>query len=239
MQCSHLCHHPMCIVHITYESDATNESRKECHRRTKLLRQEGLCVPKICQQHNPPCMMQHAALTTFESFLIQFAVWRQANGIEPIQPPARPVHHRLYSTLEFQAPPVFCGEDSAVAVNPHHLVACDIATRREKPELRCYFCSSRIKAYAGIAMLWKHFVSQHYKAPEELRFVRDAVEEDHLLAEVRRTAVLWHSHWKHQSNGSHLRTPTMKRLLQAGREDFCWNDVLDWFSSNPQPDSLL
>jgi hypothetical protein len=37
-----------------------------------FLRQENLPVPEHCTEHNPPCLMQHAALTTLETFWLQF-----------------------------------------------------------------------------------------------------------------------------------------------------------------------
>lgn len=45
MDASHLCHHEHCILHVVYEPADINQSRKDCWRRARFLRQEGRPVP--------------------------------------------------------------------------------------------------------------------------------------------------------------------------------------------------
>lgn len=55
---SHLCHHEHCIIHLVYESAATNQDRNECCHEARFLRQEGKDIPEHCARHSPPCLMQ-------------------------------------------------------------------------------------------------------------------------------------------------------------------------------------
>lgn len=69
MEGSHLCNHESCIVpsHITWEAWQTNTDRQKCHRNARFLRSQGHPVPPSCKEHQPPCLLQHAALTTLET----------------------------------------------------------------------------------------------------------------------------------------------------------------------------
>ena len=58
MDGSHLCHHKHCIIHIVYESSATNVDRWNCCHEARFLRQERREVPEHCAKHWPPCLMQ-------------------------------------------------------------------------------------------------------------------------------------------------------------------------------------
>ncbi|KFY57250.1 hypothetical protein V496_06486 [Pseudogymnoascus sp. VKM F-4515 (FW-2607)] len=136
MQGSHLCHHQLCIIHLTYESAEANNNRKSCHEEARFIRGEGFNIPPYCNKHQPPCLMQHAALTTFESFLIQFSVLRQAQGLPASPALARPRWHQ-YKTFEYQLPLQFVACPLAVTANPCDLVNPGIKAS-QKPEL-CYY----------------------------------------------------------------------------------------------------
>jgi hypothetical protein len=225
-QGSHLCHKHLCLIHVSFETAEDNKDRKECHLRAQFLRQEGLPVPKHCSKHDPPCLMQHAALTILEAFLVQFFVLRTAKGKAHLAPPQRPRWHR-YSTLEYQLPLTFCQDDSAVSLSPSEMVK-EVVHTEGKPELRCRFCS-RIKAFKSIIALWSHYVHQHYKSTEDNAWSQEIelVEDHYLLEEVRRTAELWRSYWQHTDGGKH-RDPTMIKLKQVAEDNFTWKRVLDW-----------
>ncbi len=206
-----------------------NEDRKCCHLRAKFLRQENLPVPMHCDRHEPACLMQHAALTTLEAFLIQFFVFRKAKGLDLLASPPRPRWHP-YSTFEYQLPLTFCGTESAV-INPAGQDICSKQAMRDdksKPELQCHFCSG-IKAYKSVIALWSHFVHQHARSSEGSSWYRDqrVVSEDLLLQEICRTAKEWRLYWKH-SDGGKRRDPTMLKLIQVEEDGFAWKDVLDW-----------
>ncbi|KAH8791671.1 hypothetical protein BGZ57DRAFT_922836 [Hyaloscypha finlandica] len=226
-QGSHLCHHHLCLTHLVFESVEENEDRKECHARAKFLRQEGLPIPRYCTKHahKRPCLMQHAALTTLEAFLIQFFVLLKAKGQASLATPPRPRWHP-YPTFECQLPLTFCDE-AAVNLEPEDIVSEVIeSTRVGKPELKCQFCSG-IKAFKSIIALWSHFVHQHYKS-ENSAWMKVVVEENLLLEEVRRTAGLWRTYWREHSDGGKRRDPTMMKLLQVDDVNFTWVDILEW-----------
>jgi hypothetical protein len=160
---SHLCHKHLCSTHLVFESAEANEDRKQCHQRSDFLRKENLPVPQHCDRHDLPCLMQHAALTTLEAFLIQFHVLLMAKGKAPLEPPPRPQWHP-YLTFEYQLPLTFCQANPAVDVDSGEIVS-GVVNTKGKPELRCLFCS-RIKAFKSIIALWSHFVHQHSKSTE-------------------------------------------------------------------------
>jgi hypothetical protein len=223
-QGSHLCHHHLCGIHLIFESDRENESRKDCHLRAKFLRQEGLPIPHYCTKHIRPCLMQHTALTTLEVFLLQFFVLCKAKGLAPLLTPSRPRWH-TFPTFEYQLPLTFC-QDSAVHWSEEMASNVTDLNCIRKPELRCPFCSG-IKAFKSIIALWSHFVHQHYKS-ESSAWIKVVVEENLLLEEVRRTASLWRTYWREHSDGGKRRDPTMMKLLQVDDVNFTWVDVLEW-----------
>lgn len=93
MDASHTCHHDYCLIHVTYKAADVNMSRQDCCREARRLRQQNAAdVPEHCfiSKHDPLCLMQHAALTTPEVYYIQFAVLRQAKGLETANPIPRP-----------------------------------------------------------------------------------------------------------------------------------------------------
>lgn len=54
------------------------------------------------------------------------------------------------------------------------------------------------------------------------------VNDQARLNEICHTASLWHIYWDQFSNGSKHSNPTMHKLDQIEREDFGWQQVLDW-----------
>lgn len=55
---SHTCHHEYCLVHLTFEAANINQDRKACYDYARFLRREGLPIPKHCDKHNEPCLLQ-------------------------------------------------------------------------------------------------------------------------------------------------------------------------------------
>lgn len=55
---SHTCHHEYCLVHLVFEAADVNQDRKVCHDLAMFLRREGLPIPKHCDRHDQPCLMQ-------------------------------------------------------------------------------------------------------------------------------------------------------------------------------------
>jgi len=174
MQGSHRYHKHLCLVHLVYESSEINEDRKECHLRAKFRRQEGLDIREECDRHRPPCLMQHAATTTLEAFLLQFDVLSTAKGKGTLARPAikipeRP-HWHPYPTFETQLPVTFCRNNTGIALHPKDLVTGIQSPRHlRKPDLRCQFCP-RIKAYQSIIALWPHLVREHSISGKEENF---------------------------------------------------------------------
>lgn len=209
---SHLCHHEHCIVHLVYESAAVNWDRWNCCLEARFLRQDGREVPEHCTKHSPPCLMQHAALTTRETYYIQFAVLRQAKHMPSTLPIPRPRRYQ-YPTLESQLP----GSFPAITIDPDDLVEETLPAKKEgRPDLLCPFCP-HIKAYATPTAYWAHLVHKHKDVDDQSR-----------LGEVRRTGRLWREYWDQYSDGGKYNNPTMAKLLQIEGEEFCWQNVLDW-----------
>lgn len=213
MDGSHLCHHEHCIIHLVYESAAINMDRWNCCLEARFLRQDNRDVSEHCTKHRPPCLMQHAALTSREAYYVQFAVLRQAKGI-PSAPPIRRPRRYLYPTFESQhSSPYF----PAITVDSKDLVQEAQSTKKEgRPDLICGFCPC-IKTYASITAYWGHLVNKHRDINSEAR-----------LREVYRTATLWRTYWKEYSDGGKYGNPTMVKLLQIEEEGFGWQQVLDW-----------
>jgi len=200
-----------------------NQDRKGCHSKGRILRQEGHDVPDRCAKHNPPCLMQHAALTIFETFFVQFYVSCLANDIAPPPPPQRPRWHP-YSTFEYRLSLKFCrkNHNSAVTLNEEELLI--LLREQRKPELSCQFCPS-IKSFKSIIGLWSHLAHKHYVTGHESRG-EVVVDDGRLLDEVRRTAEIRRKHWKTSSDSGKKGNPTMAKLNEIMKEDFSWDAVL-------------
>jgi len=225
-QGSHLCHHNLCIVHLTYESPDDNEDRKQCYARAKFLRQENLKVSEHCHKHDPPCLMKLAVLTMAELLLIQFTILRQARDLPPITPPLQPRWH-TYPTFETQLPLTFAQEGTAIVLEDDKIeVSKGKALVTQKPELVCSFCLG-IKCFKGLIAFWSHLVHQHYQTTTTNPYLKVLIDEGDLLEAVRLTANLWRDYWAH-SDGGKRRDPTMAKLLQVEEPTFTWANVLEW-----------
>lgn len=214
MDAFHLCHHDHCLVHITYEGADINQDRTNCCNEARILRHNGADIPEHCMSHSPPCLLQHAALTTFEVFRIQLFVLRSALGVEQPRPLPRPRYYK-YPTHETQLP--IKARLSAIKFDERDLATNPMTVKKYgKPDLICVFCTC-LKAFSSIINLWSHYIRQH-----------DAVSNDERLAEVKRTAALWDTYWTdHSEGGKNSPTKTKLRQVLAGN-DFAWEDVLDW-----------
>ncbi|KAL2075898.1 hypothetical protein VTL71DRAFT_841 [Oculimacula yallundae] len=216
MDGSHLCHQSTCIVHLVYESAFLNLSRKACHELAQHLRRQGEAVPIHCSDpdHDPPCMMQHAALTTYEAYLIQFSILRKAKGLPPIAEPPRPRRH-TYNTFEYQLPVLFCGNQSSFDtedLNPSQPIEEDL-----KPELVCQLCT-KIKAFTSIVAAWSHIVHKHAGG-----------EPEHLTREISRITIKWKEYWARHPNGSGPRNAkTLAMMAEVDGPHFSWDTVLAW-----------
>ena len=203
MEGSHLCHKGLCVNphHSVYEDVRTNASRKQCHTTAQDMRRMGIPVPKFCANHpQDPCLLQvsrgilrgkvltksqHACLTVYESFLIQFSVMRRAKNMPDIAHPSRPGNHP-FSTFETSLPLSFV--DCAITADPANLTNCEIAISPKSTVLfHCKYClvASSFKSVSGF---WAHIRDGHPLVPIALRLEdvkhagsiwRAAKEQDH------------------------------------------------------------
>ncbi|MDI1490065.1 MAG: hypothetical protein OHK93_001264 [Ramalina farinacea] len=214
MDASHLCHHEHCIVHLVYEPSPINHSRNACKERARFLRAESRDVPEHCDQHDPPCLMQHASLTSTEAYYIQFAVLRQARELDPLPRTPRP---RRYSfpTFESALPSSF----SAITVESNMLLkvpkekACPA-----RPVFICHFCP-QAKSRHSVYAFWSHIIHKH-----------DNVAGGEKVQAIRQSAFQWRQYWDEHSKGGKKDNRTMEKLLQIEREgnNFSWGHVQGW-----------
>jgi len=143
------------------------------------IRSLGLQVPEHCNKHEPPCLMQHAALIDFESYLIQFSIIRMAHGLPPLTiPPPVPANHP-FPTFEYQLPLSF---DDAVKVDTAHLVrpgSQPITASTRTPVISCRFCD-RENPYVRVTTLWIHIRDKH-----------DLIDRDARLEEIKSIGTTW------------------------------------------------
>jgi hypothetical protein len=223
MQGSHLCNYNLCIIHSVYETAEVNYERKECHAYARYIRKEGLKVPEQCDKHFPACLLQYAGLTEFETYLIQFFVWRSANGMAPSQTPPKPRWHP-YRTLKDKLPLTFV-PTSSPALN---LPDLDSQQRsQKKPEHKCPFFPRSIKGFKSLIALWSHFVHQHYDDGGS-NIEKKLIDVEDLLREIRRTAALRRVYWEEHSEGGKQCNPTMLKLNEVFKDGFSWGTVLGW-----------
>lgn len=225
MQGSHLCHHDLCIIHLTYESAEENNSRKSCYENARFIRGEGFDIPPYCDKHQPPCLMQHASLTTFESFLIQFSVLRQARDLPAAPPPLQPRWHQ-YKTFQYQLPLQLATSPSIVTADPNDLVNFGNKAS-QRPELCCKFCRG-VKSHKSIIGLWSHLVHKHYSKDKRDYAIEVPIAEELLLQEIYRTANLWKEYWQDNCYGVKNTNPTMAKLQEVAQDGFTWDAVLAW-----------
>ncbi|KAI1455683.1 hypothetical protein F4805DRAFT_459516 [Annulohypoxylon moriforme] len=217
MDASHRCHTSLCVnpAHIVYETARLNLGRQDCQREAVRLRIQGRDVPPACDRHDPPCLMQHASLTTFEKCSIQASIFRQVYGLPPPLPPRRPPWHR-FPTFEFRLPLQFVQGLTAVRFDPAYGTRQQIGPRPDHPGLVCSFCV-RIKSFGGIVALWTHVVRKHRDIPGERK-----------ADEVRRTANVWAAYQKAKGNAGSHGDPTSTRLNQVAQHGFSWETVQMW-----------
>ncbi|KAL8668255.1 MAG: hypothetical protein Q9202_000233 [Teloschistes flavicans] len=220
MDASHLCHHEHCIVHVVYEAADINQHRQECVQRARFLRSEKRTIPSQCAVHDPPCMMQHAAITALEAYYHQFTVLSHAYRLPPPPPTVRPRRYP-YPTFEPQLP---CQFDS-VSIDEDHIISnpsCDSTSQR--PNLTCQLCSaSGLKTFASIIGYWSHIVNKHQAVSNDLR-----------CHEIRSSASQWREYWETHSRGGKRNNPTLAKLKQTQQADFCWMDVMEWRSTETE-----
>ena len=158
-------------------------------------------------------------MTPFESYLIQFSVFRRAKGLPSIQAPLTPPNHP-YPTFEYQLPLSFT--NSSVEVDPAHLVSIGpqpVTPSTRTPTLRCRFCT-KVTAYKRITALWCHIRDKHALIDTETR-----------LQEIVRTGSLWRDHWERERALGfpiNRNDPTWIKLEQIKEDDFGWGVVLSW-----------
>ncbi|KAL8927764.1 MAG: hypothetical protein Q9208_002180 [Pyrenodesmia sp. 3 TL-2023] len=214
MDASHLCHHSHCIVHIEYEGAHINQDRRRCLEAARAMRTNKTVIPAQCDQHQPPCLLQHASLTTLEAYCIQFAVLAKAKQV-PAKQVSRPQRHR-YSTFESRLP---CSADlTAISVESSELRPNnDFTTVRRKPDLLCSYCN-RIKAFKTVTGLWSHIFHKHSDVDDASR-----------LTEMRRLGVLWREYlidyYPHNVNEGNI---TIRRLYELQKDDVSWDAVIAW-----------
>ncbi|KAL8840124.1 MAG: hypothetical protein Q9170_001472 [Blastenia crenularia] len=212
MDASHLCHQGLCIVHIFYEAADVNQDRVRCQERARFLRREGRAIPEQCSEHQPPCLMHHAALTGLEACRIQASVYCLAKHLPPLERCPRPRRY-LYPTFESALPSTF----SSISVD-RQAIASETADDglRGRPNLRCTFCPpERIRGYASVVALWSHVVHHHQEVDNERR-----------MGEICRTGILWQEYW--DSLGGRKSNETASKLEQIRSQGLTWTDVLDW-----------
>ena len=221
MDGSHLCHHGACINqhHLKYEDSGINAGRNRCLYAAQDIRLSGLDVPQRCARHQPPCLLQHAALTPFEVYSIQFSIFRMANGLPPVEGVRQPSDHP-YPTFEYQLPLSFA--DCSVNVDPSNLIVAKsqpVTSSTQVPILSCRFCT-RVTTYRRITALWCHIRDKHTMINNQER-----------LEEILRTGSYWRDHYECQRTLGHAinrSDPTWLKLEQMKKKDFSWDVVLTW-----------
>ncbi|KAL9042298.1 MAG: hypothetical protein Q9180_000694 [Flavoplaca navasiana] len=211
MDASHLCHQEHCIVHLVYEPADVNQSRNDCLKRAKFLRSQRLPVPEECTAHDPPCMMQRAAISALEAYYHQFAALRQAHGLSPMHEISKPQRYP-YPTFEYRLPCRY----SSIRFDAAELVSSPSAVDH-LPDFTCKYCSPQLKTFASIIGLWSHIINRHQEVGNGPR-----------LEEIRRTASLWWDYWKAYSKGGKWNHPTLKKLEETQEEGFSWTNVMNW-----------
>ena len=232
MDASHTCHQSCCIRHITYESHFMNEDRKRCHMLAKQLRRAGMEVPIHCDQHNPPCLMQQAALSTVETYLIQFSVYRTAKGLPSLHSLPKPVDHR-FKTFETRLPIQFARPVQGIVLFAADITPQLVVTNDSADDLKraCQLCD-RIKTCNSFIGFCTHIWRQH----------KQSLEDDR-CREIRRFAQYWREYWQRFPKRATGGDKTLHMIGQALGEDFHWGIVASWglqaLNEPPDPRSHL
>ncbi|KAL8649549.1 MAG: hypothetical protein Q9226_005533 [Calogaya cf. arnoldii] len=212
MDASHLCHQEHCVIHLVYEPAHINQDRNNCLERAKFLRSQNLPVPEGCTAHDPPCMMQRAALTALEACYHQFAVLRKAYGLPPHHEILRPQRYP-YRTFEYRIP----GQYSSIRVEAAHLVTKLPGDADHLPDFTCTYCTPHFQTFASIIGLWSHIVNRHQEVDNSVR-----------LEKIKQTAVVWTDYWSNFSKGGKRNYPTLAKVEEAQGEGFSWTHVMSW-----------
>lgn len=185
-----------------------------CSDESQQMRRNGEKVPWGCSLHNPPCLMQLAALTPFEAVLIQGFVFNRGTARENLPP--RPRQHR-YPTFETQVPVSFAVEREA---NPTLSLQGNSSTapsgRVPRPDLCCPFCPAA-RIFNSVAGLWGHLVHKH-----------DDEDDGNRAAAVRSSALEWKGYWLTMGMTPQPGSPTLSRITQALAPGFSWAEVQSW-----------
>lgn len=228
---SHRCHHGYCIIanHLLYEDKERNFFRNTCKFGARKLRiyskvfrsiLPNFQLPKYCIEHDPPCLLQHAALTSVEAILIQFAVLRQARSLPPAGPVPRPADFEpKFDTFEYQLPIQFGAPD--IKVHPDHLAYSIKSATRDEMEWRCTFCHNARRRWGKITGLWAHLKSHHH----------DTKSKEERLEHVKRsTGEYLESIRSRRREGEYARNnpQVWNKLLQANAPTFTWEVFSHW-----------
>ncbi|KAL8818370.1 MAG: hypothetical protein Q9223_002987 [Gallowayella weberi] len=198
------------------EEGPTKRNRETCAQRARLARYKGHDVPGECSLHDPPCLLQHAALTSAEVYLIQFDIVRQATDHHlklSRDQPAKVPHP--FPTYESHLPLAWKLSQPIVDVDPTNFVAgSPKPTGRGRLDLICCFCENL--GFASPTGLWSHLIKQH-----------DEISRSQRLSYIKKTAIQWDHYWagcEQSCRGS----ATLEKIAQAKKNGFSWVDVQAW-----------
>lgn len=205
--------------HLKYEPCHINLARITCSDEAQQMRRNGEKVPWGCSTHDPPCLLQLAALTPFEAVLIQrFVFNRGAADKQP--PPPRPRQHR-YPTFETQIPVSFAadrnGPDPAPPPFPHAELAGPPRGRVPRPDLCCPFCPADKMTFNSVTGFWGHIAHKH-----------DDEDDGERANAVRSSAREWEGYWLAMGFTPQSDSPTLSKITQALSSGFSWADVQSW-----------
>lgn len=187
-----------------------------CQDEARQTRRNNQGVPWGCSRHSPPCMLQLAALTTFEAIQIQRSVFYR--GAEESRAP-RPRQHR-YPTFETRLPVSYATHGTRTdpaQTAPHSDVVGSGPGRLPKPDLCCPFCASTRRAFNSVVGLWAHIAQGHDEEGDEER-----------AAAVRSSAGEWQGYWLARGSVPPASSPTVLKVTQALGPGFSWADVRSW-----------
>jgi len=165
--------------------------------------------------------VQHAALTMAEAMFIQFAILRQAMGLQPAAAPPIPDDHQ-YTTFEYRVPL----QMETVSVRAVTLSPADLVTPPGpslNPSLReqafhCPFCRGFKRGWTQIPNYWSHIKLQHEEIPRADR-----------LTEIKNSTTEY-LEWV-QSRGynySQSNPLIWQMMLQTQVDTFDWHTFEGW-----------
>jgi len=159
---------------------------------------------------------QHAALTSFEAYLVQFSVVGQARGF-PLLEAVPPADHP-YPTFEPRLPVAFM--NCAITLDQAHLspdvtlVSIDI-----HPLFYCSYCRI-VKTFKSLPGYWAHIRDGHALVPEQTR-MDDMIRAGNVWQAHREIAARQGAHINHED-------VTWKQVQQTKEDGFSWAVVLSW-----------